>query len=165
MRLKIIQLIRYRKIKALRWYPHKTHKCKVWAGRTVFRRLRKIAKSDYWHSSCLPVCPSVRIEQLGSPWTNFMVFYIWEFLRKCAEKIHDSLKSDKNNEYVTWIPIYNYDSISLNHSSENKNIINWRKSCCGGRDAAFFSESTAVLWVNVLTIGAVLQYWQPTLWG
>ena len=35
--------------------------------RLLFRRVRKIAKSDYQ----LYVRPSVRMEQLGSQWTDF----------------------------------------------------------------------------------------------
>jgi hypothetical protein len=34
----------------------------------VFRRFRKIAKSDYKFRH---VCPSVRMEQLSSNWTNY----------------------------------------------------------------------------------------------
>jgi len=34
--------------------------------------------------------------------------------RKSVPKIQVSLKSDKNNRYFTWRPIYIYDHISLN---------------------------------------------------
>jgi hypothetical protein len=38
----------------------------------VFRRVRKTAKSDYQlRHVCLSVCLSVRMEQLGSRWTDF----------------------------------------------------------------------------------------------
>jgi hypothetical protein len=51
-------------------------------------------------SSCL----SVRMEQLGSHWTDFHeIWYLWIF-RKSVEKIQDSLKSDKNKGYFTWRP-------------------------------------------------------------
>jgi len=33
--------------------------------------------------------------------------------KKCTEKIQVSLKSDKNNRYFTWRPIYIFDHISL----------------------------------------------------
>ena len=37
-----------------------------------FRRVRKIAKGDYYlRHVCLSICPSVRIEQLDSHWTDF----------------------------------------------------------------------------------------------
>jgi len=36
--------------------------------------------------------------------------------RKFVEKIQVSLKSDKNNGYFTWRPIYIFDHISLSFS-------------------------------------------------
>jgi len=45
-----------------------------------------------------------------------MKFDICVFLRKSVEKIQISLKSDKNNGYFTWRPIYIFDQISLNSS-------------------------------------------------
>ena len=39
-----------------------------------------------------------------------------EHFRKQIEKIQVLLKSDKNNEYFTWKPMYIYDNISLNSS-------------------------------------------------
>jgi hypothetical protein len=74
----------------------------------VFWRFRRIAKSDY---SLRYICPSA--------WNNsapteriFMKFgsIFW----KSAEKTQVSLKSDKNNGYITWRPIYIYANISLN---------------------------------------------------
>ena len=67
-------------------YTQKAHKCTVPAGRSVFRRLLKIAKSDYWlRHACLsvrsPVRPSARIEHLGSYWTDFHdILYLSIFL-------------------------------------------------------------------------------------
>jgi hypothetical protein len=60
----------------------------------VFRCVRKIAKSDCW----LRVCPSFRMEQLDSHWTDFDEISFVNF-RKYVEKIQVSLKSDKNNGY------------------------------------------------------------------
>jgi hypothetical protein len=40
-------------------------------------------------------------------------------LRKSIQKIQVSLKSDKNDGYFTWRPMYIYD-ISLNSSSNDK---------------------------------------------
>jgi hypothetical protein len=38
----------------------------------VFRRIREVAKSDYWlHHVCMSVRPSVCMEQLGVHWTDF----------------------------------------------------------------------------------------------
>jgi hypothetical protein len=42
-------------------------------------------------------CPSVRIEQLDSHWTDFREILYLQAFRKYAEKIQVSLKSDKNN--------------------------------------------------------------------
>ena len=39
---------------------------------SVFRRVREIAKSDYWlRHVCLSVRPCARMEQHGSHWTDF----------------------------------------------------------------------------------------------
>jgi hypothetical protein len=44
----------------------------VTRSHVIFRRVHKIAKSVcYLRHICLYVCLSVRIEQLGCPWTNF----------------------------------------------------------------------------------------------
>jgi len=42
-----------------------------------------------------------------------MKFDIWVFFLKSVAKIQISLKSDKNNGYVAWRPIYVLDRISL----------------------------------------------------
>ena len=45
----------------------------------------------------MSVRPSVRMEQLGSYWTDFHEIWYLSIFRKTAEKIKVSLKSDKNN--------------------------------------------------------------------
>ena len=62
-----------------------------------FLRVRKIANSNF---QLRHVCPYVRIEQLCS---RRSVFYIgcFFFFRISVEKIHVSLKSDKNKGYFT----------------------------------------------------------------
>ena len=65
---------------------------------TFFRRVRKIAESDYQPRH---VCPSVRLEKLGSHWTDFHEIIYLSTSRKYALKIRVPLKSDKNNEYFT----------------------------------------------------------------
>jgi hypothetical protein len=49
-----------------------------------FWRVRLLAESDYylWH-----VCPSVRVEQLGSHWTDFHENRYFNIFRKYVEKI------------------------------------------------------------------------------
>jgi hypothetical protein len=57
-----------------------------------FRRFNNCEKLLFCH-----VCPSVRMEQLGSDWTDFYeIRYLGSF-RKYVEKIQVSLRSDKNN--------------------------------------------------------------------
>jgi hypothetical protein len=63
----------------------------------------------------MSVHPFVHMEQLGSHWTDFYEFDIWEFFEKSVEKIQVSLKSDKNNGYFIWTPMYIYNN-SLNSS-------------------------------------------------
>ena len=57
---------------------------------------------------------SVRMEQNGYHWTDFMKFWYLRFHRKPVEKIQISLKSDKNNGYITERPIYIFYHTSRN---------------------------------------------------
>jgi hypothetical protein len=59
-------------------------------------------------SFVMSVRPSLRIEQLGSHWTDFHEIWYVIISRKSAKKI----QSDKNNGYCTWIPIYIFDHIA-----------------------------------------------------
>jgi len=83
----------------------------------IFKRVRKIANSDYFAMS---VCLSVRMEQLSSLWTDFHEIWYLNIFRNYVEKIQVSLKSDKNNEYFKFTPMYIYDNISLNSSWNDK---------------------------------------------
>ena len=67
-------------------------------------------------SVCLPARPSA--------WNNsaptrriFMKFDIWSF-SKSVEKIQVPLKSDYNNRYYTWRPMYIYISISSSYNEK-----------------------------------------------
>ena len=73
------------------------------------------------------------MEKLGSHWTDFHeIWYLSIFFRKSLEKILVSLKSDKNNGYVTWRPstfmtIYRWvllrmRNVSYKRRRENQNI-------------------------------------------
>jgi hypothetical protein len=77
--------------------------------REHFRRVRKIAKSDY---QLCGVSLSVRME-LGFHWTDFHETWYLSVFRKSVEKIEVSLKSDKNNGYFTWRPVYIFCSVCL----------------------------------------------------
>jgi hypothetical protein len=65
-------------------------------------RGRKIAKTRPLSSSyvpaCLPACPSVRTEQLGSHWTYFHEIWYFRLIKKSGEKIKVSLKPDKGRK-------------------------------------------------------------------
>ena len=80
---------------------------KIW-GTTVYSgtflgAFAKVRKATV--SFVMSTRPSVRI-----------ILDISVFFRKYVEKIHVSLKSDKNNGYITWKRFYIYDNISLNSS-------------------------------------------------
>jgi hypothetical protein len=59
---------------------------------------------------------SVRMEQLDFHWMDFREIRYLRIFRKSCKKIQVSLKSDKNNRYFTWRPMYIYDDISQNSS-------------------------------------------------
>jgi hypothetical protein len=52
---------------------------------------------------------------------TFMKCGIWDFLKN-VEKIQVLLKSDKNNGYFTWRPMYIYDIILLSKFLRMKNF-------------------------------------------
>jgi len=120
-------------------------------------------------SSCLSVCPcvrpSVRMEQLGSNWTDFHEISCWRIIRKSVHKIQLSLKSDKNNRYFTWRPIYNYIS-SRSFLLRMRNVSN--KSCRENQNAHFVSRNfffenrivNEIIWKNIVQRGRP----QMTIW-
>jgi hypothetical protein len=69
-------------------------------------------------SSCLSALrPSIclsTMQQLSSHWTDFYEIWYLRVFRKFIKKIQLSIKSDKNNGYFTWRPMYIYDNSSLN---------------------------------------------------
>jgi hypothetical protein len=78
----------------------------------ICRRVRKIAKSDYW------LRPSVRLSiyphgTIGSHLRDFHEIWYLRIFRKSDEKIQVSLNSYQNKEYFTGRPIYIVDHISL----------------------------------------------------
>jgi hypothetical protein len=66
----------------------------------AFEKLQKAAISVVM-SVCPLVRSSVRIQQLGSHWTEFLEIWYLSIFRKSVEKIQVSLTSDKNNRYFT----------------------------------------------------------------
>jgi hypothetical protein len=78
--------------------PDNPHCCTPFLG--AFAKLRR-ATISFVISVCLSVLPSVRMEQLGSHWTDFHgIFYVSTF-RTYIENIKVSKKSDKKNGYFT----------------------------------------------------------------
>jgi hypothetical protein len=79
-------------------------------------------------SPCLSVCkyvcpsvrPSVRMVQLGSHWTHFYETWYLRIFRKSVEKIHVSLKSNKDNGSFAWRPVYICYCIPLSSSYNEK---------------------------------------------
>ena len=61
-------------------------------------------------------CLSVRMEQLGSHWTDFHEIWYLSISRKSVEKIQVSLKSHNNKGYFTWRSMYLFDHVSLSSS-------------------------------------------------
>jgi hypothetical protein len=57
---------------------------------------------------------SVRMEELGSHWTDIDETWYLRLFWKSVKKIQISLKSDKNNRYFTWRHFDICDYISLN---------------------------------------------------
>ena len=79
-----------------------------------FRRPGKVVKSDYFlHQVCLSIRLSVRpkvlMEQLSYQITDFYENLYFVIFRRSVENIEISLKSDKNNGYLTtlrtWPPL------------------------------------------------------------
>jgi hypothetical protein len=54
----------------------------------------------------MSVRPSVRMEQLAYQQADLIKFDTWASFRKSVNKMHVSLKYEKNNEYCTWRPTY-----------------------------------------------------------
>jgi len=102
--LNVSCLVTHWKLIGCKDVPHKI--CRLLCA---FAKLRN-ATISFCH-----VCPSVRIEQLLSHWTNFHQIWYLSIFRKYLEKIQVSLKSDKNNGYFGEDE-YIYRSISLNSS-------------------------------------------------
>ena len=64
----------------------------------------------------MPACPSIRMEQLGSQWTEFHEIWYFIISRKSVQESQVSLKYDNNNGYLTWMPIYIFNNTLLNSS-------------------------------------------------
>jgi hypothetical protein len=113
-------------------------------------------------SSCLSVCLSVRMNQMGSHSTDFHRIWHLRIFRKPVEKIQVSLKSDKYKGYFTWRPMCVYYNLSSNSSENEKCFI---QSCRENQNTPYaqclFTEKSCHLWNNVEKHGRVRQEtWQ-----
>ena len=97
----------------------KVNICSLCAECRIFRRVSQNCEGRLLVSPCLSVCPSARMEQFGSNYTDFHEILYSSIFRKSARTIQVSLKSD-NNGYFTLRPKYIYDHISLNYFSNEK---------------------------------------------
>jgi hypothetical protein len=91
----------------------------AWSQR--WRRSDFQARSQNCVKSLLTSCllylrPSLRIEHLGSHWTDFHEIWYLSVFRKSVGNIQILLKSDKNNGYITWRPTYFFYHISVSSS-------------------------------------------------
>jgi hypothetical protein len=106
------------------------------ACHNFFRRVRKIVKSYYWlRHVCLSVPPSVRMEQLGSHRTAFHEVWHLTIFQQSVGIIQVSLKSDKNNGYLTWRPIYIFFITSRSVLLGMRNVSG--ESCTGNQNTHF----------------------------
>ena len=69
------------------------------SGRRFLEAFAKLRKATI--SVVMSVRPFVRMEQLGSHWTDFHEIWYLIIFRTTVEKIQVSLKPDKNNYYFT----------------------------------------------------------------
>ena len=69
-------------------------------------------------SSCLPATTQLPLDNFHN---NLYLSIFW----KSVQKIHVSLKSDKTNKYLTWRPVFIYDSILIN-PSQNEKCFRWK---------------------------------------
>jgi hypothetical protein len=90
------QLMLYREIIAVCSEIHTKH-INVRCGQNVefLEAFAKFRKSTM--SSVVSVCPSIRIEQLGSNWTDFHEISYLSISGESVKKIQVSLQSDQNN--------------------------------------------------------------------
>jgi hypothetical protein len=70
----------------------------------ILKRFRKIRKA------IVSVLVPVRLQQLGSYWTDFHEIWYLGMFRKSFPKVQVSLKPDNNNAYFTHRPTHIYDS-------------------------------------------------------
>jgi hypothetical protein len=130
----------------------------------VFRLFRKIAKSGcYFRHACPSVCfqGTFRLSLGEFSWNWYL-----RNCRKSVEKMHVSLKSDKNDGYFTRRPMYIYDSPSMNSSQSDKYF---GQNCRGNQNTHFrfnnfFPRKSFRLWDSVEKYGRVIDRPHGIIW-
>jgi hypothetical protein len=80
------------------------------------------------------------VEQLGCHEKDCHEILHLMIFRNSGDKIHVSLKSDKNKGYFTLRPIYVFDHVSLSSSANEK----YFRQICRDNQNTFFFENPAV---------------------
>ena len=83
---------------------------------SIIKRVRKFLEKRLLTLSRPPVRPSVRMEKLGSLWTDFREIWGLNIFRKSFGKFQGSLKSNNNNGYFKGRPTYICDNFLLHDS-------------------------------------------------
>jgi len=96
------------------WPIHNNSKQWSLTTLSLFRRVRKTAKRDYWlRHVCLSVPPAWNN---SAPTGRIFMKLDMSIFRKSVKKNRVSWSSDKNNTYLTWRPIHLFDHISFSFS-------------------------------------------------
>ena len=82
------------------FHTHLTYTIRTRINFCSFLAASKNCEKRRLASSCLSVCPFVRMEQRGCYWTNFHEIWYLSIFRKYVQKIHVSLKYDENKRYL-----------------------------------------------------------------
>jgi len=100
------------------WIEHSFYATCFTLRSTFLSAFAKFRKSNisFIMSVCLPVCLSVRMEQLGYHWTDFYEIWYLSISRKSVDSVQFSLQSDKKIGYCTRRPACIYHNITLNPS-------------------------------------------------
>ena len=66
----------------------------------------RVYREHLCHHTLASSCPSVRMEQAGSHWTDFQEIWHLCIFQKSVKEFQVLLKSDENIGYFTWRPTY-----------------------------------------------------------